>query len=559
MKPEQPLIGQKNFFRFDFWHGVTIFALALAVLFLIYPYAGMFFRSFTSGRTGEPSLENYRRFFTFAYYYMPLFRSLRVSFSATFLAVLLGVPMAYVFSRYNIAGKKLLKILIVISLLSPPFIGAYSWIILLGRNGYITRFILEVFDFRIPSILGFNGLLLVFTLRFFPFVFLFVSGALGSIDSSLEEAAENLGVRGLRKLFTITFPLILPTISAGAVMVFMTSLADLGTPLLIGEGFKVLPVLIYEEFLGEVGVNPAMASALSVIIVSLSLSILLLQKFVISKRNYAMSSLRPPVVKELRLPKRIILTISCYLIGLFAILPQITIIIMSFRRTRGPLFVRGFSLDSYRNVWFQLSGNISRTFLYGLIAIIIMIILGMLVSYLIVRRPSRVTSLIDSLYMSPYVIPGAVVGILLVMAFNQYPIRLTGTGTIIVIAYVMRRLPHILRSSTAILYQLDPAVEEASINLGVPPLKTFFKITAVMMAPGVISGAILSWIAAINELSATIILFTGWTSTIPIAIYTEILRDSSGTAAALATILIFATVLSLLIFNRFTKGKGSVV
>ena len=559
MMPGQTLGAPKKLFRLDFWHGVTIAALVLAALFLIYPYAGMFFRSFTSVRTGEPSVENYQRFFTFSYYYTPLFRSLRVSFTATFLAVLLGVPMAYVFSRYNIVGKKLLKILIVISLLSPPFIGAYSWILLLGRNGYITRFIFELTDVRIPSILGFNGLLLVFTLRFFPFVFLFVSGALGSIDSSLEEAAENLGVRGLRKLFTVTFPLILPTISAGAVMVFMTSLADLGTPLLIGEGYKVLPVLIYEEFLGEVGTNPAMASALGVIIVSLSLSILLLQKFIISKRNYAMTTLRPPEVKELRRPMRIILTASCYLIGLFAVLPQITIIITSFRRTRGPLFVRGFSLDSYRSVWFQLSGNISRTFFYGLVAILIMIILGMLVSYLIVRRPSRVTSLIDSLYMSPYVIPGAVVGILLVMAFNQDPIRLTGTGTIIVVAYVMRRLPHILRSSTAILYQLDPAVEEASINLGVRPVKTFFKITAVMMAPGVISGAILSWIAAINELSATIILFTGWTSTIPVAIYTQILQDSSGTAAALASILIFATVLSLFIFNRFTKGKGTVV
>jgi iron(III) transport system permease protein len=448
--------------------------------------------------------------------------------------------------------------MIIISLLSPPFIGAYSWIMLLGRNGFLTK-LLAAIGITVPPIYGFNGLLLVFTLKLVPYVFLYVSGALGSIDASLEEAAENLGMRGAGKLFTVTFPLILPTISAGAVMVFMTSLADLGTPMLIGEGYKVLPVLVYEEYMSEVGGNAAMASALSVIIVFCSLSVLFLQKFIINKKNYAMNGTRPPAVVELKLAPKIILTALSFLVALLAVAPQITTIVTSFVKTRGPLFVKGWSLDSYTQVWYKLSSNITHTFTYGLWAIGIMIILGMLLSYLIVRRKSKITMLLDSIYMSPYVIPGAVVGILLVTAFNSGPLVLTGTAAILIISYTVRKMPSILRSSTAILYQLDPSVEEASINLGVSPLKTFFKITAVMMAPGVISGAILSWIAAINELSSTLILYSGRTGTISVAIYTEIFKDSYGTAAALASILTFATILSLFIFDRLTKGKGSVV
>jgi len=542
----------------DFWQIVTVVFLLLAGLFLVYPYAGLVLRSFVSAETGKPSLENYALFFNFAYYFNTLLHSFAVSLSTTVLALMLGIPMAYVFSRYDIPGKKILKILIIISLLSPPFIGAYSWIMLLGRNGFITKLLAQV-GITVPTIYGFRGLLLVFTLKLFPFVFLYVSGALGSVDSSLEEAAESLGVRGIRKLLTVTFPLILPTITAGAVMVFMTSLADLGTPMLIGEGYKVLPVLVYEEYMSEVGGNAAMASTLSVIIVLCSLSMLFLQKLVINKRNYTMNGTRPPAVRNLRLPMRIILTIGSYAVAIAAIAPQITTVTTSFIKTRGPLFIKGFSLDSYRSVWYKLSSNIVHTFTYGGIAIVFMILIGMLSAYLIVRRRSKATMILDTLLMSPYVIPGAVLGIILVMAFNKKPLILTGTAMIMIISYVIRKMPSIVRSSSAILYQLDPAVEEASISLGVSPMKTFFKVTAIMMLPGVISGAILSWIATINELSSTLILYSGRTGTISVAIYTEIFKDGYGTAAALASILTLATIVSLFIFDRITEGKGSVV
>jgi iron(III) transport system permease protein len=530
----------------------------LAGFFLVYPLFGLVSRSFSSANTGKLSLSNYVDFFNLPYYYSTLQHSFAVSLTTTLLALIIGIPMGYVVARFNIPGKKILNTMVVVSLLSPPFIGAYSWIILLGRNGFITN-LLKPLGITIPTIYGFNGLILVFTLKLFPFIYMYVQGALSSFDSSLEEAAENLGVSGFKKLTTVVFPLIMPTITSGAVIVFMTSLADLGTPMLIGEGYKVLPLLVYEEYMSELGGNATVASTLSVIIIICSLSVLLIQKITIGKKNYNMSGLRPPEVKILTPMKRVILTLISYFVALLALAPQITTFVTSFIKTNGPLFVPGISLNSYKSVWFKLSANIMRTFLYSTIAMVFMIIIGMFASYLIVRRKSKITSVLDFLLMSPYVIPGSVLGIVLIMAFNRPPLVLTGTAAILIISYTIRKIPYIIRSSTGILYQLDLSSEEASINLGVSPLKTFFKITALLMLPGVFSGAILSWIATINELSSTLILYSGQTGTISVAIYTEIMKDGYGTAAALASILTFATIISLIVFNKMTKGKGSVV
>ncbi|MEG1845002.1 MAG: iron ABC transporter permease [Clostridia bacterium] len=542
--------------RFNFWTVVTAVILAFAALFIVYPFLRLFYQSFFP-KGGPFSLSNYAKFFQKKYYLSALNNSLSVCLWSTALGVVIGIPMAYIHTRFNIWGKRLWSIMIVLSMLSPPFIGAYSWILLLGRNGFLTR-VLAAIGLDFGSIYGFKGILLVFTLKLFPYVFMYVSTALGSFDSALEEASESLGVHGIQKVMKVTLPVIMPTILSSALIVFMTSLADYGTPLLIGEGYKVLPVTIYEEYMSEVSTNASFASMLSVIIVLCSMSVLILQKWFIARKNYTMSSLRPPEVVKLTTGKRVLATCAVGLVSLLAVLPQLTVIVTSFIKTNGPLFVRGFSLDSYRAILYKLSRNITNTFTFSLMAIVIMMMLGLLVAYIIVRRKGKVASLLDFLVMFPYVIPGSVLGISLVIAFNSGPLRLTGTFVILVIAYVIRKLPFTLRSSVGILYQIDPSVEEASISLGVPPCKTFFKTTAVLMLPGLLSGAVLSFIATINELSSTLILYAGKTGTISVAIYTEIFKDGYGTAAALATILTLATILSLLVFNKISGGKSVV-
>ena len=542
--------------EFGFWSIVIIVLLVLAAFFIVYPFAKLFYQSFFP-KGGAFSLSNYAKFFSKKYYMVGLRNSMLICVCTTILGTLIGIPMAYISTRFNIWGKRIINMAVVLSMLSPPFIGAYSWILLLGRAGFITK-LLEKIGIEIGSIYGFQGILLVFTLKLFPYVYMYVSTALKNFDSSLEEASESLGVHGFKRIWHVTLPVIMPTILSAALIVFMTSLADFGTPMLIGEGFKTLPVMIYERYLSEVSSNASFASTLSVIIVSCSLLVLAIQKIIIARKNYTMSAMRPPEVVKLSTGKRILATFAVGFVALLAVLPQITVVVTSFLKTNGPLFVKGFSLDSYRAILGKLSTNIRNTFTFSVIAIIIMMILGLLLAYIIVRRRGKIANLLDTLVMFPYVIPGSVLGISLILAFNQKPFILTGTVLILVVSYTIRKLPFTLRSSIATLYQIDPAIEEASISLGVPPMKTFAKTTAILMLPGMLSGAVLSFIATINELSSTIILYSGKTGTISVAIYTEIFKDGYGTAAALATILTVSTIIALIIFDKVSGGKSVV-
>jgi len=194
----------------------------------------------------------------------------------------------------------------------------------------------------------------------------------------------------------------------------------------------------------------------------------------------------------------------------------------------------------------------------SVILIVIIVVIGMLMSYVVARKPGKIGGLLDMLLMAPYVIPGSVLGICYIITFNVRPLVLTGTATIIIISYIIRKLPYTVRSASAFLLQMDPSVEEASINLGVPPMKTFWNVTARLMLPGVFSGAILSWVTCINELSCSVILSTGKTITLTIAAYTAIVRNSVGAGAALALILTVLSTILLLIALKLSDGKIKV-
>ena len=538
-----------------YWGIVTVVILLFCVVFILWPFGKLFAQSFVVD--GKFSFGNYTKFFGKAAYRKVLWNTAKVSICATLLGVALGLPMAYITARFNIWGKKIINAFVVLSMLSPPFIGAYSWILLLGKAGYITQFFKNVFHIDIGSIYGFKGILLVFTLKLFPYVFMYTSTALTNFDSALEEASESLGVHGFARIRRVTFPIILPTILSAALIVFMTSMADFGTPVLIGRGYKVLTVLIYERYLSEVSTNASFASAMAVVAVIFTMCVLFLQKWILNRKSYTMSAMRPPAVVKLPTGKRILATAFVWLVSLIAMLPQFTIIITSFRNTHGSQFVKGFGLDNYRAIGSRV-GSIVNTYKFGIISILIMMILGLHLAYIIVRRKGKIANVLDTLAMFPYVIPGSVIGIGMVLAFNVKPLILTGTATIMIVAYTIRKLPFTLRSSIGTLYQIDPVIEEASISLGEPPMKTFFKTTAILMLPGMLSGAVLSFVATINELSSTIILYSGGTSTISASIYTTLFADAYGPAAALSTILTASTILSLILFNKISGGRSVI-
>lgn len=543
-------------FQWDFWAGITLLSLAVFGLFLIYPLFSLFVSAFQDAATGAWSMENFTHFFARKYYYQSMINSFTVTTSVTLLAVIIGTALAYFMTLYRVKGRSIVEICIIISLLSPPFIGAYSWILIGGRSGILTRWLAE-FGIDFPSIYGFAGILLVLTLKLYPFIYLYVAGAMKNIDSALIEAAESLGCSGVRKVVTIILPLITPTILAGALMVFMNAMADFGTPMLIGEGFNVMPVMIYSEFINEVGDQANFAAAMAAIMVLITSTIFMLQKYVVNRKSFTMCSLRPMQMGELHGVKNAVMHACIYLLVAMSMIPQLVVIYTSFLKTNGSIFVDGYSLDSYIRIFNELGTAVSNTYLFSTAAIAVIVFLGMTVAYLTTRRKSWLTDIIDTLTMFPYIIPGSVLGITLLLAFNDEPMLLSGTALIIIISLVIRRLPYTLRSSSAILYQISPNLEEASISLGASPVKTFFKVTAVMMLPGVMSGAIISWITAINELSSSVILFTGATKTMSVAIYTEVIRASYGTAAALSTILTVTTITAMIIFFK-VSGRRDV-
>ncbi len=181
---------------------------------------------------------------------------------STAITLFLGFWLAYIYTMYEIRGKTFLQILIILCSMSAPFISAYSWILLMGRNGLVRTVVKTLTGASLPTIYGFGGILLVLSLQMFPLVFLYISGALKNIDNSLLEAAENMGVRGVQQVVKVVIPLCMPTILASGLLVFMKSFADFGTPLLIGEGYLTFPVLIYRQYFGETGSDSSFAAAL---------------------------------------------------------------------------------------------------------------------------------------------------------------------------------------------------------------------------------------------------------------------------------------------------------
>lgn len=511
--------------------------------------------SFQKTGTDSFSLYYFARFFGKKYYLSSLLNSFKVTLAVTFISILIGVPLAYLSTIYRIKGSTSVQVLILISSVSPPFIGAYSWILLLGRNGTITNFFKNFLHIQIPDIYGFSGIVLVLSLQLFPLIYMYCLGAMHNIDRSLLEAAESMGCTGIKKMFTVTLPLILPTLLAGALLVFMRALSDFGTPMLIGEGYRTIPVLIFTEFISEVGGDSGFAAAISVIVVVIATLIFFLQKLVSEKLSFTMNAMQTIESKKTHGVKSLVIHFFIYVVTAIALLPRIYVIYTSFLGTKGQSFTNEFSLGSYYTAFGKLGRSINATLFLGLCSIAIIVIVAVLISYLTVRKPSKVTATLDTFSMFPFIVPGSVLGIAMLSAFSKQPLMLGGTSLILIIAFSIRRLPYTIRSSSATLRQISPSVEEASISLGATSFKTFFVITLPMMASGIIAGAILSWINILSELSTSIILYTNRTKTMSVAIYTEIIRGNYGVAAALSSLLTVFTIVSLIIFFKVSGSK----
>jgi len=548
----------------DPWQVALLACYALLLLLMVYPL-GQLLVSSLRGSGGGLTLEHFARFFALRYYRVALEHSLYIGAMATLFATLLGVPLAVAVTRWGVPGRSALRALAVLPLVSPPFIGAYSWILLLGRNGWITR-TLEGMGIHLGTIYGPVGIILALSLNLYPFVFLLVAASLNSIDRSLEEAAANLGSTPWRTFRTVTVPLLTPAILGGALLVFLTALADFGTPMIIGEQYVVLPTLIYSLFVNEMGSQPAMAGTASLVLLGCTTVVLLGERWYTGRRSYIMSGLRPPLPRAVPRWLRAASAALTYGIVGVSLIPAAVVIVTSFFPSTGPIMRPGFSLENYSTLFYTVPGAMFNSFFLSGVSTLICVILGVVIGYLLVRRASRLTAGLDGLLVVPYAVPGTVFAVALIAAFGAplpflpeglgRKLILTGTVFILIVSYVIRRLPYAVRGVAAVLHHLEPAVEEASVSLGASPWKTFRQVTLPLMVPGIISGAVMTWVQVISEISSTILLYFGAWSTMSVVIYLQVLSDNFGTAAAASTILLAAVFIPLLALNLWQGERA---
>ena len=539
--------------RFDGWTSIALTLTAGYLLIVVWPLLQVLLNSVTNG--AEFSLAGFQTFFSSRLYYGTLQNSVLVTCCVTLLALFVAFPLAYFMTMYRVRGNRTVQILILASMMSPPFIGAYSWILLLGNNGMITRTVQALFGFKPPSIYGFAGIVLVLTLQLVPLIFTYLMGAWRTVDVSVLEAAESLGATGWRRARKVVLPLLWPTVLAGSLLVFVRAFADFGTPMLIGQGFRTVPVLIYTSFVGEVSTDHTFAAAVAVIVMSVTLAVFLIQKYLVERRKFTMTAMRPIEPRPLRGWGRWAVHLYVYGFLTLALAPLVVVIVSSFRKTLYGQFVDGYTLENYTKSQRDIFRYVTNTFGIGLVALAVLVVIAVLVAYLTVRRKGPLSGALDTMTMIPYVVPGLVIGIALVATFSKGPIPLTGTVAIMVIALTIRRLPYSVRSTTALMQQLSPTVEEAAISLGASKFRTFARVIVPALAPGILSGAVLSWVTIITELSTTLFLYNVSTQTLSLGIYAEVIRGQLGTAAALSTLLLVLTILSLVLLMRLPGGQ----
>jgi len=538
---------------------VTLVALAFLALFLLYPLWIVLEASLVDATTGGVTWEPYRHILASRYYRGSLANSLIAGALSMVWASAIGVPLAFCLARIDIPGKSLLMTLASLPLVLPSFVSAYALVLLFGHAGVITLALHRI-GIPVGDIYGMAGIVIVFTLTLYPYVLMPTLAGFKAIDISVEEAARNLGASRGRVFRTVLLPIVAPSVLAGALLVFIETLENFGVPSVLAEDRPFLSLDIFKLFAGESDSNPAAAGALSTLLVAITIAVLLLQRRYLAKRRFATGARRTPPVMALSRPWLLLATAYAWGVVLLSLLPFGAVLVISFLQFSGPVLSWHLSLGNYATL---LHGSYQPLYSTGILATAAALaatLLGAPIGYVLVRHRSKLSTLLDMVAIVPFAVSGTVLGIGMIIAFNSGPLVLTGGWLILVLAYVVRKLPFSIRSASAIVHQIDPSLEEASINLGVSPFRTFVTLTVPMMAGGMIGGMVLVWVTVAAELSSTIVLYSSRWATMTVLMFQALEGTAPGQSAAAAAILILFTAIPLLLVYRFLRRQdGSLL
>ena len=493
-----------------------ILAGGLIALFLIFflavPVVQVVLVAFQDPNTGAPTLINFVDFFTTSLFQESFVNSFYVAAMSVLVASVIAIPLAYFTTRFNFSGALLIQTLGIIPLIMPPFVGAVAMVLLFGTNGSVNLLLDQWFGFTIPFMEGLNGVILVESIHYFPFILINLSAALNNIDRAMEESAQNLGASGMRLFRRIVFPLAMPGYVAGAALVFIKVFDDLGTPLLLNVNNMLAPQAFLR--ITSIGISDPMGYVISVILVAFSLLSLWVSLLALRGKDYA--TVQKGGGGLMRRDLRSWEKIGCYAVVILILLavlsPHIGLLLLSFGTIWSySVLPDGFTLDHYVTVFSEASQYITNTLLYAGLAALFDVIIGTAIAYIVWRTELPGRRWLDYGATAALAVPGVVIGIGYLRTFHDFNVPivnqpLASWWVIIVIALTIRRLPYALRACMAALQQVSVMLEEAAENLGATKGRTVWRIVVPLMSGGILAGFVTSFATASVELSATIML-----------------------------------------------------
>jgi len=557
--------------------GMGIIKICLYVfflLFLVIPLIAVFMVSFTNepinffgsfisletlnmtiDQLRNSTLGNFKSMFSNTRYVSALLNSLYLSLIVSVIVLALCVPIAYGIARTKMPFKKTISSLCTVPLIVPTFISAYAFIIMFGRSGWVT-YIYQALGgeglFIDPY--SFTGIVLVQVFFFFPYALWPMVAAFKISDVSLEEASRNMGAKGFLTFFTVTFPLVIPGMLSTALVIFAVSFSDFGTPIVLAPtDLNLLVVEAYREIAGFF--NWGGAAILTLIMIAIASFAYWGQNFFIKGKNYDSLSGKPKQMKLIKnKPLNATLSSFSFFVVSIPILAILTVFMQSIATTWGkdPL-PNGYTFAHYKTIFTSSLGNIQNSLILAFGALVLSIIVSVFVSYFVVRQNSIT---LDFMTTIPLVVPGIAFGIALIQTFNVAPLQLTGTAAILIIAYSIRRLPYMVRSTVGIMQSIKADIEEAAVNLGASTFTAAVTIIGPLMLPGIAAGSILVFITVIKETSITILMAPAKWAPMSLAIFQNILRAEYYSAAAMSIILVVLVLLLQGLANLLTRKQS---
>ncbi|MBG9691859.1 iron ABC transporter permease [Lysinibacillus sphaericus] len=548
------------------WFIYVLISPLFLVLFayVVYP----FYQTFTQSFAGDERFLHYKKFFNLA---SPanleaLWTSIYISIISVLCCAIVGVTMAFLLERYNFPGRRILAILVLVPMALPPLVGVLSFSFLYGDSGIFPRIFQHLFGLdHVPfSLKGIWGVIVVHTFTMYTYFYLTASAAIKGLDPALEEAATSLGAGRIRVWTKVILPMLTPSIVASSLLVFMISMASYTAPLMLG----VERTMTMQIYLSRTNGNLEMAATQSMILSFVSITFLIIMRWYQNRRNYQNLSKGISVHRSEVSSKKIKIaaTIASFIGTLILILPILVLILISFSvdgAWKTQILPTDYTMDHYmalftdERTWRPIWNSIQM----GIVATFGNIIFGVAAAYAMVRLNFKGKTLLDMLIMVPWALPGTVVAVNLIAAFSTENIFafnqvLIGTFWILPLAYFIRHLPLVFRSTSASLVQLDPSIEEASRGLGANWWYTFRRIVVPLTFTGILAGTLLALVQSFGEFVASILIYS--TSTIPlsVAIFQKLYAFKFGTACAYGVLQICLILVVLIISEKLSKGSA---